>query len=403
MNILEGVTVIELAEGIAVPFCAKLLGDLGAEVVKIEPPHAGDPSRAAGPFPSDDPSPESSGLYLYLNTGKRSVTLDMTKPRAAGVLRALAARADLLVQDESPSAALRRGYAYDTLAGWNPALVVLDLVAFGAPGPYADHKATPLNLFHAGSEASVLPGGGQGGGSPDREPVAPSLPVSEYDCGWTAAIAAMGALMASRASGQGQHVEVSKFEAMAALGRIRLVSWLGDEALQNRWTNRYAGAGTYACKDGFIQLLPSSKAHWKPLLDLAGVPDMLDDPRYDFERRQFTPEIAQEVHDRISAGLAKVSKDEAYQTLGRNGAPVGLFATVADLLESEQHRVRRFFRDVDHPQAGRLRHPALPFQLTSFDPTPAPAPGLGAETDDVLAGAGFDAGAIGSLRKAGVV
>lgn len=403
MGMLNGIRVLECAELIAGPFCGKLLASLGASVIKIEPPGTGDPSRAHGPFPDDLPDPERSGLYLYLNGGKRSLTLDVGAPEARPALERLVAGTDLLIQDESPSAPGRHGHDYEALAAANPSLVVLSIVTFGSPGPYAGYKAYPLNLFHAGTEASVLPGGGSAGGSPDRPPVAPRPPVSEYDAGWTAAVAAMGALFAARAAGRGEHVEVSKFEAMANLGRIRLAAWMGDQALQNRWTNRYPGAGTFACSDGFIQVLPAGGEHWRALLEVAGLSTMLDDGRFDFQKRQFSSEDAQEIYGRVASRLAAMPRERVYRELGRRGVPVGLFSTVRDVYESPQHAARGFFQEVDHAEIGPVRLPLMPFQVTGEQITLASAPRLGADTDAVLEEAGCAPAEIAALRRGGAV
>ena len=229
---LTGVRVVECAERIAGPFCGRLLARLGAEVVKVERPGTGDPARGEGPFRGGVPDLNGGGLFAYLNAGKLSVEADPASNEGWQAIAGLLDGADLLIQDESPASPASAGR--DTAGP----LVDLRIVAFGAPGPYAAYRAEPLNLVHASGETSVLPGGGLAGGTRDRPPVQPQAPISEYDAGWTAASSAVAALLGRQESGLGIRVEVSKYEAIVALGRIRHVAWLDGVEL-DRFSARY--------------------------------------------------------------------------------------------------------------------------------------------------------------------
>ena len=361
---LSGVRVVECAERIAGPFCGRLLARLGAEVVKVERPGAGDPSRHAGPFRGDEPDPEGGGLFTYLNAGKLSVEADPAIDDGWRTISRLLDNADLLIQDESPVAPASVGRDVD--AG---ALVDLHIVTFGAPGPYAGYRAEPLNLVHAAGETSVLPGGGIAGGSPDRPPVQPQAPISEYDAGWTAASAAVAALFERQATGRGARVEVSKYESIIALGRIRHVAWLEGVEL-DRFSARYAGSGTFACADGFIQVLPSGARHWEALLRRLGLERFLSDDRFDFAARGLGPAV-EELQAALADALSTRAKEEVYRGLAEDGVPVGPFSTVADLFESRQLEYRGFFEDVPTAE-GPLALPGLPFPADPAPPGPPP-------------------------------
>ena len=361
---LAGVRVVECAERIAGPFCGRLLARLGAEVVKVERPGSGDPARRGGPFRGDVPDPEGSGLFTYLNAGKLSVEADPATGEGWRAITRLFDGADLLIQDESPvaPASAGRGASADTL-------VDLRIVAFGAPGPYATYRAEPLNLVHASGETSVLPGGGIAGGSRHRPPVQPQAPISEYDAGWTAASAAIAALFERQATGRGARVEVSKYESIVALGRIRHVAWLEGVGL-DRFSARYAGSGTFACADGFIQVLPSGARHWEALLRRLGLERFLTDDRFDFAARGLGPAV-DELQAAIADALSTRPKEEVYRSLAEDGVPVGPFSTVADLFESRQLEHRRFFDEV--PTAGGpVALPGLPFPADAAPPGPPP-------------------------------
>ena len=361
---LTGVRVVECAERIAGPFCGRLLARLGAEVVKVERPGMGDPARREGPFRGDEPDLEGGGLFAYLNAGKRSVEADPATDDGWQAITHLLDNADLLIQDESPAAPASAGREADATR-----ILDLRIVTFGAPGPYAGYRAEPLNLVHASGETSVLPGGGIAGGSPDRPPVQPQSPISEYDAGWTAATAAVAALFEQQTTGRGARVEVSKYESIVALGRIRHVAWLEGVEL-DRFSARYAGSGTFACADGFIQVLPSGARHWEALLRRLGLERFLTDDRFDFASRGLGPAV-DELQAALAEALSARSKEEVYRALAEDGVPVGPFSTVADLFESRQLEHRGFFENV--PLAGGpVALPGLPFPADADPPGPPP-------------------------------
>ncbi|MBM3132290.1 MAG: CoA transferase, partial [Chloroflexi bacterium] len=146
---LAGVRVIEWAELVAGPYCAKLLADLGAEIIKIEPPGSGDEARKRGPFPNDIPHPEKSALFLYLNTNKFGISLDPESPTGKEVFKRLVKEADILVHDKAPQRIAWLGLDYETLREINPRLIMVSVTPFGQTGPHADWKAYPLNIVHA--------------------------------------------------------------------------------------------------------------------------------------------------------------------------------------------------------------------------------------------------------------
>jgi crotonobetainyl-CoA:carnitine CoA-transferase CaiB-like acyl-CoA transferase len=202
---LAGLRVVELCGMIAGPYCAKILADLGAEVVKVEEPAAGDPARRAGPFPQDSPHPERSGLFLHLNTNKLGVTLDVTTATGRRLLLDLLRDADVFVQDLPPGHAETLGFGYEALADSFPELIVTAMSPYGASGPHRDWRTDHLNLYHGSGHSSffyvdpreALRGPVVGGGF-----------VGEYDAGLAAALATLGAVLGRQGTGRGQEVEV---------------------------------------------------------------------------------------------------------------------------------------------------------------------------------------------------
>src|SRR5438552_2566388 len=210
---LDQLQVLEVGSGVAAAYGAKLLADLGAQVIKVEPPGGGDATRARGPFPGDVPHPEKSGLFLYLNANKRGITLDLTRPRGREVLERLAARADLLVHDVHPREMAGRGLDYERLAATHPGLVMTSIAPYGLTGPHAGYRGPDVVTWSAGGIAAL-----------NGEPARPDLPPlkafgdqSGFQAGLNAAVGSLGALFARLATGRGEHVEVSTQECLAAI------------------------------------------------------------------------------------------------------------------------------------------------------------------------------------------
>ena len=241
MRPLEGSTVLEVAEGAAAPLCGRLLAELGARVIKVEPPE-GDVSRRYGPFPASGPDPELSGLFIYQNAGKESVVLDWRSGDAADALLDLACYADILIDDIRPIDAARAGIDFEALRGRNPGLVRVSLTPFGQTGPCADWDAEHLTLSHMGGEGYVLPGANSDPENKlaDRPPIQIGGLIADAHSGYIAAIAAMGAVAVRDHSGVGQHVDISKWEAELIPNRGVLDEW-NNQGEETGAPQRHAG------------------------------------------------------------------------------------------------------------------------------------------------------------------
>lgn len=398
----SGITVLERAGFIAGPYCAKLLGDLGARVVKIEPPGAGDPARGFGPFPGDVPDRDQSGLFLFLGTNKRSITLDPARPAGRELFYRLVATADVLVEDSCPGTAEPFGLDYPTLRQVNPGLVYVSITPYGQDGPRSQWKAHHINTFHVAGEGYTMPGGIGYSMFPDRAPITAGAHVGEYDAGLAAASATVAALFAREIWGHGQHVDVSKQEATMAVNRLTLGLYHGVRQLNNRSRN-YEYGGIYACKDGYVNVYPREDHQWRALVELMGRPELAEQER--FLTRGDRIEHGDEANQVIREWTAALTKDEIYHRLASNSCPASPFATSEDLFESPQLEARGFFTDVEHPKAGTLRYPSQPYQFSSC-PRPAdrPAPLLGQHNEEILCGElELSPEELTGLRRGGVI
>ena len=398
----DGITILEYADFIAGPYCAKLLGDLGAEVIKVEAPGRGDSARRFGPFPGDEPHPERSGLYLFLNTNKRSLTLDPSMPTGRELFTRLLSRADVLVEATQPGTMKRMGLDYDVLRELNPRLVYVSISAYGQDGPQAGWKAHHINSFHASGEGYTLPGGPGYAMYPDRAPITAGGHLGEYDSGLVAVSATVAALYAREFLGVGQHVDVSRQEATMALGRLTYALFLGGGQLVDR-SRSYEYGGIYPCQDGYVILYPREDRQWRALVEIMGRPELAEEER--FLTRAARIQHGEEVNGIIRGWARGLTKEDVYYRVAPSGCPAAFFATAEDVLASPQLKERGFFVEVDHAEAGLLRYPSRPYRSTADSWTvERPAPLLGQHNEEVYCGElGVSREELAALRRGGVI
>jgi crotonobetainyl-CoA:carnitine CoA-transferase CaiB-like acyl-CoA transferase len=374
MRALAGVRVLDCTGFIAGPYCGRLLADLGADVLKVEPP-GGDPARSYGPFPANRPHPEKSATYIHLNTNKRGVTLDLATAAGRDAFRELAAGADVVIEDAPPGELALLGLGYEDLAKHNPALVMTSITPFGQTGPYRDLRAHHINLFNATE-------GKTSARRRDGRPTVGGGFLGEYDGGLNAGVATLAALYACRSSGHGQHVDISKYESLASLQRVDIsIQRNKDRAPDYQRVSRIGGL--VPCKDGYVVISAIEDHQWRSLTELIGRPEWATDPR--FASREERPRRAPEIQRAIVSWAKQHTKDEIYHRGQAAMVPVGAVLSVPELLASPQLAARGFFHEVNHPEAGSHLQPGMGFHL-SRSPWRAerPAPRLGEHNRDLL-------------------
>lgn len=395
---LSGVRVVECASFIAGPYCGKLLADLGADVVKVEEQQSGDRSRYVGPFPGDKPDPEKSGLFLYLNTNKKGVAINLRHSRGAEIMSRLLALADVLVEDLPSSSIDALGLSRDRLKRLNPRLVLTSITPFGRTGPCKDYVGsdivtcqmsglaycTPTRVDDPGKEPPLRPGGRQ----------------TEYVAGATGAVGTMLALLARQTHGRGEHVDVSHQEAILSFMRLEVPCYTYDpngffrQRIASRKRAGWGPAGYLPCKDGFISMSCREEYQWRGLMEEAAGPDWLADPRLsevfpDPEKFDATAIAThwEKVRPVVVDWTMRHTKQEIY-TLARNKKlPLAPCNDVGDLVKSAQLAYRSYFAEVEHSRAGRLLQPGAPFKLRGMPHTSVrPAPLLGQHNREVIVG-----------------
>jgi crotonobetainyl-CoA:carnitine CoA-transferase CaiB-like acyl-CoA transferase len=371
---LEGLSVLEVGSLVAAPYCAKLLSDLGAEVIKVEPPGTGDPARRRNPYPEDRPHPERSGLFLYLNTGKRSITLDLETEGGRRVFRRLVAQADVLVEDCAPADAERLGLEHEVLAEIAPRLVHTSITPFGRSGPYRDYRTHHLNVYHSSPHTtfSYAPG------TDTRAPAKAGRYLAEYDAGLTAALGSLAAALEAQVSGKGQLIEVSKQEALLCIERVDIGRAINPPK-PPPW--RGSISGLLRAKDGYVMVTPAQDHQWQGLVRAMGSPEWTrDESCRDEASRQ---EHRDEIQPRIAEWAETLTRDEMYHRLQGEGTPAGPVWNVAEVRAWEQARERSSFVEIDHPDAGEQTYPVAPWRFSGGDAPVTRAPRLGEHNEAI--------------------
>lgn len=399
---LSWLKVVELGEFIAAPYCTKLMADMGAEVIKIEEPGLGDRARRHGPFLNDIPHPERSGLFLNMNTSKLGVTLNVQKATGKRILRQLLKEADVFVENNPSKKMKALGLDYKSLHKLNPGLIVTSITPFGQTGPYKDYRAYDINCCAAGGISIGI-------GSPDREPLTMPFSQCDHQAGVSAAAATYVALVARNATGEGQQVDISEAEVMAALHLgIDIYDYLEKGQKERRSGFRDAQtvypSTTLQCKDGYVRLRAPQLAQWIRFLGIMGTPEWSKDPRYR-NRHTMGMEYPQEVDDLLAPWLMAHTKAEIFEMCLKERVPLAPVNTIAETVNNPHLKARDFFVQVNREDTGRLTYPGAPYK---FSATPwqisHPAPRLGEHNEKVYCERlGYSREDLVQLRRAGVI
>ncbi len=398
---LEGVRVVDLTHYMAGPFCTKLLADFGADVIKIEQPSGGDPTRHMGPFHGDDPHPEKSALFLHLNTNKRSVTLNLQAEAGKRVFQRLLEKADILVESFRPGVVADLGFDYATLEAEHPHLVMTSISNFGQTGPYRDLKGSDLTLFAMGGSMNI-------NGSAEREPLKMAGNVISYHAGATAAYATLLALYEAELSGQGDHLDISIYESQAG-SRDRRVTVLTAYQYAGEVASRASpggrlGSGVRPCADGYVNILGG--ARWfSNLCSMIGHEELMEDPRFATQQARMEPGASEEFDAYYIPWLMERTKREIWEKAQEHHILSAIVNTTEDLVMDPSYQQRGVWETVDHPFTGPVTYPGRPFIMSKTPMSPARrAPLLGEHNQEVLCGElGYSQEDLVLLRQQGVI
>jgi crotonobetainyl-CoA:carnitine CoA-transferase CaiB-like acyl-CoA transferase len=393
---LDDIRVLDLSRGIAGPFCARFLGDFGAEVIKVEPP-GGECGRHLPPFFGDDPDPEKSLFFLLANLNKRGITLDLERPEGAEMLRALAKNADVIVESFPPGTLARLGLDWAALQSENPGLVMTSITPFGQSGPYNGYKGGEIVAYATGGVMAVS-------GIADREPLKHGGFPAQYEAGLNGMLATLAALLVRDFSGAGQQVDVSIQEVAASTMVINQPFYSFAGAVQGRRRRTGSEFGQIMpCKDGYFICQEAGSAGWGAIADFFHREELKEarfaNPNERIANGHALDEILLDAaKDRTMAEMFK-SASEEYRVL------FGIVQTPADLARCPQLEARNFYEEVEHPVIGRIR---VPFRLFDMSAGAArcrrPAPLLGQHNKEVFEGLlGVPEEKFGELARQGLI
>ncbi len=397
-NALTNLRVLELAGMVAAPYCGKLLSSLGADVIKIEPPKTGDPSRRLGPFPNDAPHPERSGLFLHLNTGKRGITLDPDDPQGRQILQQLSAKADIILHDSPPAQAAARRLEREPLAAVNPGLIIAAVTPYGSSGPNAGFAAHDINIFHAGGEGNLLPNGLALDLFPQRPPITAGAMMASYQGGLTAAVGLIAALIARNNGAPGQTVDCSMQEAQLAIGYLPIQRLEAEGFVETRHSRFFRIGGVMPAADGYIELLTLEPRQWQGLYRLLGEPEWAAPGKF-----QAPATHGPAINQNLRQWTAQHTREWLYQQGQAHGVPIAPYLTPAEVFNSPQQRQRNFFAPVPHPQTDDYDYPGQPFRMSQTPPTQHRAPLLGEHNPQIYREQGYTPQQQATLARAEVI
>ncbi|CAO3450310.1 Uncharacterized protein PA0446 [Azospirillum argentinense] len=396
---LSHVRVLELSRVLAGPWAAQTLADLGADVIKVERPGAGDDTRAWGPPWAG----EESAYFLSTNRGKRSITIDFERPEGQELVRKLAAQADVVIENFKVGGLVKYGLDYDSLKAINPGLVYCSITGFGQDGPYAKRAGYDFMIQGMGGLMSIT-------GQPDAEagggPVKVGVAVTDVFTGLYATIGVLGALAHRDRTGEGQWVNLALLDVQVAVLANQAMNYLVGGKAPQRLGNAHPNIVPYqafATLDGHIILAVGNDGQFAKFCQVAGRPELAQDPRYATNparvanRKELVPILELLLEQRTSR--------DWLSALEAVGVPCGPINDVSQVFADPHVQARHIHQDLPHPTAGTVPTVASPirYSATPIEHTVAP-PTLGQHTDAVLGEAlGLCAADIAALREKGVV
>ncbi len=382
MQPLTGIRVLDLTRALAGPFCTMMLGDLGADVIKVERPGRGDESRGWGPpFVGEPygPYPGESAYFLSTNRNKRSITVNLKSQDGAEIARQLAMNSDVLVENFRTGVLEGMGLGYGQAHAMNPQLVYCSISGYGRTGPFA---------FRPGYDFIIQAEGGFMGitGPEEGPPYRVGVPIIDITAGMFASTAILAALRARDMTGEGQLIDLSLLDTQVALLANVASNYLASGQEPRRLGNEHPNIAPYQAfraRDRWFALAAANERQWATLCDVIGLPELLNDPRFaDNGARVRNRETLRQV---LAPAFLARDADEWLDKFRQGGLPCGPINSIPEVLSHPQAEERGFVADVEHPTAGTVKFASYPYKLSQ---TPAavrrPPPRLGEHTEEVL-------------------
>ena len=390
---LNGIRVLDITQVMAGPYCAMLLCDLGADVIKVEAPPGGDASRRMAGARGTE-----SAAFNAVNRGKRGIVVDIKAAAGREIVLRLAAGADVLVENARPGVMARRGLGYDDLKAVNPGLVYASISGYGQTGPHGARGGFDLVAQGVSGIMSVT-------GEPGRPPVKAGIPLTDLGAGLFAVTGILAALHHRTRTGEGQHIDTSLVEAGIALSVWEATEYFSSGRAPQPMGSAHRMSAPYqalACADGYVTVGAANDRLFERLCHLLGHAEWTREPNFADD----TARVAnrQALAERIEAVTRTRPRAHWLALFEEHGVPCGPINTYADVFADEQIAARNMVVQTDHPTLGRLRTLGTPLKMSRTPPRPGrAAPLLGQHTDEVLREAGYTPGELAAFRAAGLI
>ena len=391
---LKGIKVIDLSRNLAAPFCTMILGDMGAEVIKVEVPDTGDDARGFSPIINGE-----SGYFMSINRNKKGMTLNLKDERGQKILRELLAGADVLVDNFRPGVLDRLGFSYEKMKALNPRLICASISGFGHTGPYREKSAYDLVVQGYGGIMSIT-------GQQDGEPTRVGISLGDLAAGLYLAIGIAGALVARNRTGEGDFVDVAMLDCQVALLENAIMRYCATGRVPKPVGNRHPSITpfeSFQSEDGYIIVCVGNERLWADFCKVIGRSDLVGDARF------LNNDKRTENHDLLKPLIEEVTKtkktSEWIAILEAAGIPCGPINTVSDLMKDEQVRSREMIVSFDHPRAGVVKMPGFPVKSAQgkLPQSYEPSPSLGQHNREILQALGLTDDAIEALKKDKVI
>ena len=392
MKPLQHLTILDLSRVLACPFASMVLAELGARVIKVEQPGAGDETRGFEPKLARD-----SAYYFACNRSKSSITVNLRHSDGQEVIRGLAQRADVLVENFPVGTLARYGLDFTMLSALNPRLVYVSCTGFGQTGPYARKKGYDTVFQAMGGLMSLT--GEKGGG-----PVKPGLPVADLTSGLWVAIGILAMLAGRDRTGRGAHLDFSMLDGQVSLLTLAAARYFALGEIPPRLGTEHPGrvpSATFRCKDGKFAHITASDQHWEPLCKVLGLVEW----GLRFVSNEVRVEKRNEVMQKLTEKISAYRRDDLIAALDEVEVPVGPVNDVAEILSDPQVRARGLVGSFDYPEVGEFKALSLPYKFLGWDnPGIGAPPVLGEHTSQILKEElGYSEQKIEQLRKAGTL